>query len=181
MSTVLLIVLGIICVAEYHTHPPPTHKKIISPVPCPLNETSFQYFCCCFRFSFEDRCFIDFGFVLAPSWLPNRHFLASICGFTKSIEENPRRCCNDAAGMLRTDGKGRFGGGGAPPAKSLAQAKLFRSEERRAIVQDLTRLWAVGPANFCFFSYMSCKHVLQLCGSFVSKAQHRFHQSLVIT
>ena len=114
MSTVLLIELGIICVAEYHTHPPPTHKKIISPVPCPLNETSVQYFCCCFRFSFEDRCFIDFGFVLAPSWLPNRHFLASICGFTKSIEENPRRCCNDAAGMLCTDGKGRFGGGERP-------------------------------------------------------------------
>ena len=114
MSTVLLIVLGIICVAEYHTHPPPTHKKIISPVPCPLNETSVQYFCCCFRFSFEDRCFIDFGFVLAPSWLPNRHFLASICGFTKSIEENPHQCCNDAAGMLRTDRKGRFGGGSAP-------------------------------------------------------------------
>ena len=130
------------------------------------------------------RLKIDVSSILVSSWLRLGSQIDTFWHRFAVSQKASKKILTSAATMLlaccaRTEKGGSEGG--VPLAKSLAQAKLFRSEERRAIVRDLTRLWAVGPANFCFFSYMSCKHVLQLCGSFVSKAQHRFHQSLVIT
>ena len=122
--------------------------------------------CSFFRFSFEDRFFIDFGSILAPFGFHFGNQVGSqIDAFWHRFSDSEkaskqilelaagmlRRCCDNAAGMLRrccARTKKEVRRGGTPPAKSLAKAKLYRSEERRAIAEDLTRLWAVGPANY---------------------------------